>query len=241
LLVRAAGIPARVVTGYQGGEFNPLGGYYIVRQSEAHAWSEVWLEGKGWVRKDPTAYVAPERIERGLDAAIGADEPVPDRLLRSSNVLVQIRFAWDALNTFWSDQVIGFDALRQQSFLEDLGLPDAGWRALGIGLALTLALFFAVMSAYLAWQFRPRSRDPIQQVYSHLSRRLARRNLPRAAHEGPQDYLGRVMQARPDLAQELDEVRSLYITLRYGPVPPAAQLGASQLSRLKFLVSRLKV
>jgi transglutaminase-like putative cysteine protease len=240
MLARAGGIPARVVTGYQGGEFNPLGGYFIVRQSDAHAWSEVWLEGKGWVRKDPTAYVAPERIERGMDAAMGADEPVPDRLLRSSNALVQIRFAWDALNTFWNDQVIGFGTLQQLSLLEHLGIPDPDWQALGIGLALTLGAFFAALSVYLAWQFRPRSRDPILQIYTRLSRRLARRNLGRAPHEGPHDYLGRVMRARPDLAGELDEARSLYINLRYGPVP-ASQLTGSQLSRLKFLVSRLKV
>jgi len=240
MLVRAAGIPARVVTGYQGGEFNPLGGYFIVRQSDAHAWSEVWLEGKGWVRKDPTAYVAPERIERGMDAALGADEPVPDRLLRSSNVLVQIRFAWDALNTFWNDQVIGFGSLQQQSLLEHIGITDADWQALGIGLALTLGAFFAALSVYLAWQFRPRSRDPVLQIYTQLSRRLGRRNLGRATHEGPHDYLERVMRARPDLARELDEARSLYINLRYGPVP-ASQLTGSQLSRLKFLVSRLKV
>ena len=241
MLARAAGIPARVVTGYQGGEFNPMGGYFIVRQSDAHAWSEVWLEGKGWVRMDPTAYVAPERIERGMDAAMGADEPVPDRLLRSSRVLVQIRFAWDALNTFWNDEVIGYGERQQQSLLERLGIHEPDWQALGVGLVLTLAAFFVALSAYLAWQFRPRSRDPVLQIYTQLSRRLARRNLARAPHEGPHDYLERVMRARPDLARELDEARSLYITLRYGPAPPAAQLTGSQLSRLKFLVSRLKV
>ncbi|HEY4368967.1 MAG TPA: DUF3488 and transglutaminase-like domain-containing protein [Steroidobacteraceae bacterium] len=241
LLARAAGIPARVVTGYQGGELNPMGGYLIVRQSDAHAWSEVWLEGKGWVRKDPTAYVAPERIESGLSAAVGADEPVPDRLLRSSRALVQIRFAWDALNTFWNDQVVEYGERQQRSLLERLGIRDPDWQVLGIGLVLTLAAFFTALSIYLAWQFRPRRRDPVFQIYIQLSRRLARRNLGRAQHEGPRDYFERVIRARPDLARELDEARSLYISLRYGPVPPASQLLASQLSRLKFLVSRLKV
>lgn len=241
MLARAAGIPAHVVTGYQGGELNPLGGYYIVRQSDAHAWSEVWLDGQGWVRKDPTAFVAPERIQRGLDAAIGEGEPVPDRLLKSSNVLVQIRFAWDAVNTFWNDQVIGFGALQQRLMLEHIGIRDSDWQVLGVGLALVLGAFFAALSLYLAWQFRPRSRDPVLQIYTQLSRRLAHRNLARDPHEGPFDYLGRVMRARPDLAREVEEARSLYISLRYGPVPPAAQLTASQLSRLKFLVSRLKV
>ncbi len=92
VMARSVGIPARVVTGYQGGEFNPMGGYFIVRQSDAHAWSEVWLEGHGWQRIDPTAAIAPERIERGLDAAISAEEDVPGRdaapertVLRSSD------------------------------------------------------------------------------------------------------------------------------------------------------------
>src|SRR5262247_1064620 len=80
VVMRAAGIPARVVTGYQGGEFNPYGGYLLVRQSDAHAWSEVWIDGRGWQRVDPTAAVAPERIERGLIDAVAANEPVPGRL-----------------------------------------------------------------------------------------------------------------------------------------------------------------
>ena len=97
VLARAAGIPARVVTGYQGGEYNPMGGYLLVRQSDAHAWSEVWLEGRGWVRVDPTAAVAPERVERGLDAAMSrSGEPVPGRFLRQSALLSQMRLAWDA-------------------------------------------------------------------------------------------------------------------------------------------------
>ena len=102
MLARAAGIPAHVVTGYQGGEFNAMGGYLIVRQSDAHAWSEIWIDGRGWVRIDPTAAVAPERIERGIDAALAEDEPVPGRLLNRFDALVAIRQTWDALNTFWN-------------------------------------------------------------------------------------------------------------------------------------------
>lgn len=236
MLARAAGIPARVVTGYQGGEFNPMGGYLIVRQSDAHAWSEVWIEGKGWIRVDPTAAVAPERIEGGRDAALAEDEPVPGRLFNRINAFVQIRLAWDALNTFWNDQIVEFGATQQRSMLERLGIEDADWEALGIGVVLTLASFFVVLSAWLAWQFRPRHRDPVAQVYAQLCRRLARRELARLPHEGPKDYLTRVAQAKPAAAADLAEVRALYLSLRYGPTP----LG-SQLSRLKFLVNRLKV
>lgn len=236
MLARAAGIPARVVTGYQGGEFNPMGGYLIVRQSDAHAWSEVWIDGKGWVRVDPTAAVAPERVERGVDAALAEDEPVPGRLLNQFDAAVQIRLAWDAINTFWNDQVVEFGATHQRSMLEWLGIDDADWETLGAGLVLALVSFFAALTAWLAWQFRPHNRDPVAQVYSQLCRRLARRELPRQPHEGPDDYLRRIAARKPELAGELDEVRALYIGLRYGPTPLA-----SQLSRLKFLVSQLKV
>lgn len=236
MLARAAGIPARVVTGYQGGEFNPMGGYLIVRQSDAHAWSEVWIDGKGWIRVDPTAAVAPERIERGMDAALAEDEPVPGRLFNSVDAFVKIRLAWDALNTFWNGQIVEFGATQQRSLLERLGIEDADWEALGMGVVLALAGFFAVLSAWLAWQFRPRPRDPVAQVYDRLCRRLARAQLPRSPHEGPRDYLTRMAAARPVLAADLAEVRTLYLSLRYGPAPLS-----SQLSRLKFLVSRLKV
>jgi transglutaminase-like putative cysteine protease len=236
MLARAAGIPARVVTGYQGGEFNPMGGYLIVRQSDAHAWSEVWLEGQGWTRVDPTGAVAPERVEHGLDAAMSEDEPVPGRFLGRISAFTQVRLAWDALNTFWNDEVVEFSARQQRSLLERLGIKDADWEALGVALVLTLAGFFTALSLYLAWQFRPHNRDPVARIYAQLCRRFASKQLPRLPHEGPSDYIARITQARPDLAASLTEARTLYISLRYGPSPLA-----SQLSRLKFLVSQLRL
>lgn len=235
-MARAAGIPARVVTGYQGGEFNPMGGYLIVRQSDAHAWSEVWLEDKGWTRVDPTAAVAPERVERGLDAAMPADEPVPGRMLGGVKLFTQIRLAWDAINTVWNDEVVEFGVSQQQSILDRLGIEDAQWEVLGVALVLTVGAFFLGLSFYLAWQFRPRNRDPAARVYQSLCRRLAGKQLARLQHEGPHDYLTRVIKARPDLAPTLSEARALYISLRYGPTPLA-----SQLSRLKFLVGQLRL
>src|SRR5690606_25772717 len=117
LMMRAAGIPARVVTGYQGGEYNPMGEYLIVRQSDAHAWAEVWQPGRGWQRVDPTAAIAPERIEQGLQAAMSAGEPVPGRLVSDNAVLSQLRLAWDAANTFWNNQVVQFGADQQRWLL----------------------------------------------------------------------------------------------------------------------------
>jgi transglutaminase-like putative cysteine protease len=235
-MARAAGIPARVVTGYQGGELNPMGGHLIVRQSDAHAWSEVWIDGRGWVRIDPTAAVAPERVERGLEAAMGEEEPVPGRMLRRSTVLTQVRLAWDAVNAFWNDQIVEFGASQQRSLLERLGIGEPSWQKLGVALLITLAAFFAVLTAYLAWQFRPRARDPVADVYHQLCRKLARHQPPRQPHEGPNDYLGRIIQAKPELAATLSEIRSLYVGLRYGPSPLTASI-----SRLKFLVGQLRI
>jgi transglutaminase-like putative cysteine protease len=235
-LARAAGIPARVVAGYQGGELNPLSGYVVVRQSDAHAWSEVWLEGRGWVRVDPTAAVAPERIQQGIEAAVSEEESVPGRVFARSSLLAQLRNVWDALNTYWNDNVVKFGQDHQLALLQRLGFEDADWRHLGIGLVLAFIAFFATLGLYLALRYRAAPRDPLVQVYERLCRQLARGQLPRAPHEGPRDYLSRVSAARPDLAPQLQEILRLYLNLRYGPTPLA-----SELSRLKFLVNQLKL
>lgn len=234
MLARAAGISARVVVGYHGGEFNPLSGYLTIRQSDAHAWSEVWLEGQGWIRVDPTAAVAPERIERGIDAAIADGESVPGRIFMRSTFLTQVRNVWDALNTFWNDNIVEFGQQHQRSLLERLGIDDPDWRQLGIGLLIAFIAFFAALSAYLAIRYRPPPRDPLVATYERLCKRFAKHSLARAPHEGPNDYLLRLARARPALAAQLDEIRVLYSSLRYGPTPLS-----SELSRLKFLVNQI--
>lgn len=242
VLARAAGIPARVVTGYQGGEYNPMNGYLRIRQSDAHAWSEVWLEGRGWERVDPTAAVAPERIERGIEAALAeGGESLPGSYLQNSALLNPLRLAWDATNTFWNNQVVGFSEDEQRWLLDRFSFGDGGWQQLGVALALSLVAFFAAMSAYLGWRFRPRTKDPLAQIYDQLCRKLGKHGLARAPHEGPSDYVARVLRARPELAPQLVEARNLYVALRYGPRSWGAQLGRSELSRLKFLVNQLKV
>jgi protein-glutamine gamma-glutamyltransferase len=236
VLMRAAGIPARVVTGYQGGQVNPYSGYLVVRQSDAHAWSEVWLDGRGWVRVDPTAAVAPSRIESGLDAALPEGEPVPGRFLARSDLLTNAVFVWDALNTFWNDQIVEFDADTQASLLEQLGFDKPGWQLLGIAMMAGLAAFFVGMTLYLGWSYRPRAADPAAQVFAQICRRFAHAALPLKAGEGPVDYLRRLAVARPDLAADLDELRKLYVGLRYGP-----DTTPGQLSRLRYVASRLRV
>ncbi|MBS0396404.1 MAG: DUF3488 domain-containing transglutaminase family protein, partial [Proteobacteria bacterium] len=141
VLMRAAGIPARVVAGYQGGESNAFGGYLLVRQSSAHAWTEVWLDGAGWTRVDPTAAVAPERVRRGgLPPGMSGASALGDRLLVQFPWLGRARALWDAARTSWANAVIGFDPDRQRRLLERLGLGERGWQGLAFALAAGFAL-----------------------------------------------------------------------------------------------------
>lgn len=235
MLMRAADIPARVVGGYQGGDWNPVGGYLIVRQSHAHAWSEVWLEGRGWVRIDPTAAVAPERIERGLDAALPDGEPVPGRLLRRSAWLWQARLVWDNVNARWNDWVVRFSPERQALLLEQFGFANTDWRQLALLLGAGLGGCFLLLSAWLAWEFRPPPADAASRSYRRFTARLAHRGIERPPHEAPRDFLGRVLRFRPDLRREATAITELYLRLRYLPSPDPADL-----DRLRLLVRHFR-
>jgi hypothetical protein len=206
-----------------------------VRQSDAHAWSEIWLDDRGWVRMDPTAAVAPERIERGLVNAVGADEPAPGRLRQESELWLQLTLTWDVVNDFWNERVVRFNAARQFDLLERLGFEEPDWRTLGLGLAGSLAAFFVALSAYLAWMHREPERDWPARLHAEVARRLRRRGLMPGRAEGPVAFLERAAAACPDLAGDLERIRGLYSALRYGPHP-----GDGDLSRLKHLVNRLR-
>jgi len=235
VVMRAAGVPARVVTGYQGGEFNPYGGYLIVRQSDAHAWSEVWTEGRGWKRVDPTAAVAPERIRGGLINSVAADEPVPGRLRDASEAWLQVEMGWDAVNDFWNQRIVRFDAQAQFDLLDRLGVDDPDWRSLGLGLAGSLAAFFVALSAYLAWRYRPPPRDWPARLHAVVVRRLRKRGLEPGLAEGPVAFIERAEHTCPDLARPLADIRGLYAALRYGPAPRP-----DDLKRLKHAVNSLR-
>jgi len=216
VLMRAAGIPARVVTGYQGGEFNAYGGYLLVRQSSAHAWNEVWLAGAGWLRVDPTAAVAPDRIRRGSLARERAGTAA-DRLLADLAWLARARALWDAARTAWATAVIGFDPARQQRLLELLGLGEHGWQGLAIALASGFALAALALAAWLAWELRPPARDALTGGWEGVCARLAAAGVPRAPAEGPLDYARRAGAALPALAPALAALGDAYVVARYLP------------------------
>jgi hypothetical protein len=232
VLMRAAGIPARVVTGYQGGEFNAVGDYLIVRQADAHAWSEVWLSDKGWVRIDPTAVIAPERVNNGLQSALSATEPVPGRFLRQFQWLNAARLRWDAVNTFWKKHIVQFDTLKQQDLLSRFGIDSTDWQSLGLSLVMAFVLFFFGMLVYLTWKFKPARAEPAVRLYEQLQRKLERRGIVRAPHEGPGDFLQRVALIQPAHARQLREIRDMYVALRYESNPDLQSM-----QRLKQLVN----
>jgi transglutaminase-like putative cysteine protease len=222
VLMRAAGIPARVVTGYQGGEYNAYGNYLLVRQSSAHAWNEVWLAGRGWTRVDPTAAVAPERIRRGLLDGATVRGDVPGALYDGVPWLAEARAFWDAARTAWSRNVIGFSGATQRRLLERIGLPE-DWQGLAIALALGFGAAALALAGWLAWELRPRRRDPVDLAWDRVCARLAARGHARAPYEGPVDYARRVARAAPSHAPALQDLVDAYVGARYLAAPGAAE------------------
>jgi transglutaminase-like putative cysteine protease len=214
VLLRAAGIPARVVTGYQGGEINPDGGYLIVRQSDAHAWAEALLDGS-WQRFDPTAAVAPSRVERGLGAALPLGEYVPYMAQLDMTWLKSLRLHWDAINYQWQRGVVGFNVDRQRDLLRDLGLDKA--RAWQIVVLLAAAILVWGTVGLAVARFDALNADPVAMLWSRACRRLARAGLRRSPEEGPLAYAQRAARRWPQWAALFARIGNSYALLRYGP------------------------
>jgi transglutaminase-like putative cysteine protease len=215
-LMRAAGIPARVVTGYQGGYWNSTGRYLLVRNSDAHAWSEVWLKGRGWVRFDPTAAVRPERVSLGA-AAAAAGHGAADGWL-DMPWLRDVRNRWDVVNQWWNRGVIGFDSLRQQGLLQPFGVQQAEVTDLALVFAIGCATLAAIS---LAWaMFQRREGDALDAWMRRLQRKLAKVGVSRRAGEGPKHFLARAARALPDHRNALERLSELYLRSRYGTDEP---------------------
>lgn len=224
VMMRIARVPARVVTGYQGGEINPVDGVFTVRQSDAHAWAEVWLPGAGWTRVDPTAAVSPARIERGMPGALPQRfaTPLLARLAGDwgARWSTRTRLAWEALANRWNQLVLNYTPDRQRETLERLGMKTPTWQdmviALGVGIGLALL-------GVSAWLFTSGGeRDPVRRAWLGVCERAARRGWPRAPHEGALDFAAR-LAAAPTLPAErrarIVEIAGAYCALRYGRKP----------------------
>jgi protein-glutamine gamma-glutamyltransferase len=217
LLMRAAGIPARVVTGYQGGEVNPLNNELIVRQADAHAWAEIWVKEEGWVRIDPTAAVSPLRVEGGVNAALGPIGVLPSIIAADAfGLLANMRFAWQALNSQWDQWVVGYNMDRQRQFFTQMGFPAVDWRTLGFWLLVATFSVGGAVTIGLLVRDRPQRREASLLAWDRFCSKLALAGLARAPHEGPMDFLARVKAARPELASEVEDITARYVEARYG-------------------------
>ena len=217
VLMRAAGIPARVVTGYQGGEYNPVGDYMVVRQRDAHAWAEVYLGERGWVRVDPTAAVAPARVSLGFADASprGAPRTAFARDGLSGRFWTQMNDALDAVTYGWNQWVLGYTTQQQRGLFDALGFEDIDVGTLVIALTIALALMTVALAGML-WRASRGLRDPVSAAYGTFCAKLARIGLTRNATEAPLAYAARVAAARTDLSAEVHAITLLYSHLRYG-------------------------
>ncbi|MFN7088093.1 MAG: DUF3488 and DUF4129 domain-containing transglutaminase family protein [Burkholderiales bacterium] len=231
VLMRAAGIPARIVTGYQGGQINPLGDYMIVRQADAHAWTEVWLGGSGWVRVDPTAAVSPLRVEAGIAAAVPESDALPLMVRGGHEWLRRLRLNWDSLANGWNQWVLGYNPERQRRLLAHAGIDDASWRTLAAILVAASGLVTLALLGSLLRRLKAMPRDPAALAYGKFCARLGRCGLPRAAAEGPLAYAARLARLRPELAPAVAVITRLYVALRYGTANAADAAALDELRR----------
>jgi transglutaminase-like putative cysteine protease len=233
-LMRAAGVPARVVTGYQGGEINPVDGYMIVRQSDAHAWAEIWLSGRGWVRVDPTAAVSPLRVEEGVAAAVPATDPLPLMTRTTLHWLIDLRYNWDALANKWNQLVLGYNPERQREFLSRIGMSEPSWENMALTLFWGVSGLLALLTAWLLR--RMRTIDPVQRLWLRFCAKLGKRGCVRAANEGPADFVERTAARYPAMAERIRAIGARYIALRYGE-----SADARMLAELRLLVREFSV
>ena len=233
-MARAAGVPARVVTGYLGGEINPVDGVMVIRQSDAHAWAEVWFEQRGWVRIDPTAAANPLRIDAGIAGALPEGEVLPFMMRPAFEWLRQWRHQWDAISNMWDGWILGFNQDRQRDLFERLGFTSADWKTY---LGVLAPLLGVLLLSLFAWAFiRQRRMDPLDGCWARLCAALAQKGVPRLPWEGPRDYAERVATALPHLGTEVREIAHRYALLRYGSDVPAAAGQIKQLNqRIKLL------
>ena len=231
--LRAAGVPARIVAGYQGGEINPVDGYLVVRQYDAHAWAEVWIAGRGWVRVDPTAISAPSRVNTNIAAAVPEGEALPFLARGDMAWLRELRHRIDAVTNGWNQWVLGYNPQRQRDLLASLGMKDPDWRGMTAVLAV---LCGTAMLALAIWILRNRRRvDPALALWRRFTARLARRGVGWLAWEGPLAFAERAARELPARAADIRAIAALYAHARYG-----RDAGADALAELKARVAEFQ-
>ena len=214
--MRAAGVPARVVAGYQGGEWVEQQEYLLVRQYDAHAWAEIWLPARGWVRVDPTASVAPERIRDGLQSA-AADEFMQDAWVPLHKIafVSRLRLQWDMVNYRWYQTVVSFDSERQRGVLQRLlGEISPLRMALFIGAPMIIALL--ILLGWLKLSSRGPALPVASRLYLRFCRRMARAGLARNPGGAPGEYARRIERELPRLGPMAARITAAYEKAAYG-------------------------
>ncbi len=214
VMMRAAGIPSRIVLGYQGGEVNPLGNYMIVRQSDAHAWTEVWLQDEGWSRVDPTSAVAPERIDAGMSGAMFGGAGESWGLFPPSALLHKMVLTWDALNETWNDWILGYGPENQNAFMEWLGMDRPDWQKMMLtGLAL-MAGIVIVISVLLAMRYGRPAKDKAAVLYRRFTEATG---LDPWLGEPPLAFASRLGGSDRAAQTAASTITDHYLDARYGP------------------------
>ncbi|MDR2165912.1 MAG: DUF3488 and transglutaminase-like domain-containing protein [Zoogloeaceae bacterium] len=209
-LMRAAGVPARIVAGYHGGEFNA--GYFVVRQSDAHAWAEIWVENEGWLRVDPTAAVPPEMTDESVRNLAAATQ--------SDDWLIALRNRWEAIGNHWNQWVLGYNPAQQYDFLSALGLRKPTWRSLSAVLIMSMTLCLLLL---VAWVFRPgRETDPARRIWRQACRRLEKYGIVCPPWESPHALSRRLETEAPHVAPAVRRLATLVCAARYGNGNPPA-------------------
>jgi transglutaminase-like putative cysteine protease len=214
-LMRAAGIPARVVTGYSGGDKNPFGDWYVIRQANAHAWSEVWIADRGWVRVDPTSAVSPERVDRSVSEArnfrAGGDVSLDQ--LDWSSLRYRLESSWDWIDARWNGLVLGYGTDQQREFLSRIGLGD--WQSMLLALTGTVTALLTVLGVALMRRNAPAPLDPALLLWQRGVRPLQKLGFQQRPDEGARDFVQRVSITRPDLREPLQQLLAAYLRVRY--------------------------
>ncbi len=236
-LMRLAGVPSRVVAGYLGGEFNAYGGFLIVRQSDAHAWCEVWLPELGWQRVDVTSVIAPDRVNLGFQSflerrAATGQERLPtgqaalSGRLKRWPILSDVSEAWDSVNYAWDTRVLSFDAEEQLSLMSTLGLGNSTpiWLLIRTAMvALALVGLVVGYAVWMRWSTRTAG-DRVRDLYQRFCVKAARAGVQRSPAEGPRDFSARAARLLPAESQRIARITDAYVALRYSARPAAALL-----------------
>lgn len=216
VMMRSVGIPARVVTGYQGGEFNSQANYMLVRQSDAHAWAEVWLEGQGWIRKDPTSMVSPERVNQGIDSAFAGSDLLPNTIRFS--FLKRMSLKWDTLNYYWSSWVVSYNSsMREEIFSSLKRLMGTLGKHLVLSLTMLSIAVFLFLFAQHFWGQRNTSKHRAVRVFEDLVNRCqSKYDIHKHSNETSLQYANKLTAANPGKAAQIREIFNSYHDIYYG-------------------------